>query len=58
MRGTGAKRDVMKEAIGFFFWTGVDNYEWLHGYDVAFGLFDRDRTPRPSAALAARWAHP
>ena len=41
---------------GFFFWTGVDNYEWLHGYDVSFGLFDRDRQPRPSAGVAARWA--
>jgi beta-glucosidase len=36
---------------GCFFWTGVDNYEWLHGYDVPFGLFDRDRTPRESLAL-------
>lgn len=36
---------------GCFFWTGVDNYEWLHGFDVAFGLFDRDRNPRPGAEL-------
>jgi beta-glucosidase len=28
---------------GFFHWTSVDNYEWLSGYDVPFGLFDRDR---------------
>lgn len=41
---------------GFFHWTGIDNYEWLHGYDVPFGLFDRDRKPRPSAHLAAEWA--
>jgi len=34
---------------GVFFWTGVDNYEWLHGFDVQFGLFDRDREPRGSA---------
>lgn len=34
---------------GVFFWTGVDNYEWRHGFDVQFGLFDRDREPRPSA---------
>jgi beta-glucosidase len=52
--------DVTREAIadgvdarGFFFWTGVDNYEWTYGYDVPFGLFDRDRTPRASAELAA-----
>ena len=39
---------------GFFHWTGVDNYEWLHGYDLAFGLIDRDRVVRPSAQVLAR----
>ena len=38
---------------GFFHWTAVDNYEWLHGYDVPFGLFDRDRNARESAGLLA-----
>lgn len=38
---------------GFFHWTAVDNYEWLHGYDVAFGLIDRDRAVRPSARVLA-----
>lgn len=41
---------------GFFHWTGIDNYEWTYGYDVPFGLFDRDRKPKPSAHLAAEWA--
>lgn len=41
---------------GFFHWTAVDNYEWLHGYDVQFGLFDRDRNPKPSAELAKAYA--
>ncbi len=41
---------------GIFFWTGVDNYEWSHGYDVEFGLFTKDREPRPSAAVAKRVA--
>jgi beta-glucosidase len=36
---------------GFFHWTGVDNYEWMEGYDVPFGLFTRDREPRASAEL-------
>lgn len=36
---------------GFFHWTGVDNYEWQHGFTVPFGLFDRARTARPSAEL-------
>jgi len=54
---------VTEEAIadgvdlrGFFFWTGVDNYEWSFGFDVQFGMFDRDRQARPSAALAAEFA--
>jgi beta-glucosidase/6-phospho-beta-glucosidase/beta-galactosidase len=36
---------------GFFHWTGVDNYEWLLGYDVAFGLIDRERRLRASAEV-------
>ena len=39
---------------GFFHWTGVDNYEWNHGFDVQFGCFTRDREPRGSAELLAR----
>ncbi len=37
-------------------WTGVDSYEWHHGYDVRFGLFDRDRNPKPAADIARRAA--
>ena len=37
---------------GLFWWTGVDNYEWHKGYDVRFGLFDRDRNPKPAASIA------
>ena len=36
---------------GFFHWTGVDNYEWNHGFDVQFGCFTRDReAPRQRRA--------
>jgi len=41
---------------GFFHWTGVDNYEWNFGYDVAFGLFDRNRRARGTAELLAQYA--
>lgn len=46
--------DALADGIdlrGFFHWTAVDNYEWLHGYSVPFGLFDRDRNPRDSASV-------
>jgi beta-glucosidase len=41
---------------GLFHWTGVDNYEWLHGDEVAFGIIDRDRRVRPSALVLQREA--
>jgi beta-glucosidase len=41
---------------GFFHWTAVDNYEWLHGFDVEFGIIDRSRSPRPSASVLQREA--
>ncbi|MGH9169311.1 MAG: family 1 glycosylhydrolase [Acidimicrobiales bacterium] len=56
---------VINEAIdrgvdvrGVFHWTAVDNYEWLHGYDVSFGLLDRERNVRPSARLLRQEAKP
>jgi beta-glucosidase len=54
---------VVHEAIGrgvdvrgLFHWTAVDNYEWLHGYDVAFGIIGADRTIKDSAHVLRREA--
>jgi len=58
-RGLEVTRAALARGIdvrGFFHWTAVDNYEWLLGYDVAFGLFDRDRNMRPSARIREREA--
>jgi beta-glucosidase len=44
------------DVAGLFWWTGIDNYEWLEGFDASFGMIDRNRVARPSAQLAARWA--
>jgi beta-glucosidase len=41
---------------GLFHWTAVDNYEWLHGYEVPFGIIDAERRVRPSAEVLAREA--
>jgi beta-glucosidase len=48
--------DTSADVRGFFHWTGVDNYEWNHGFDVQFGCFTRDREPRGSAELLATYA--
>ena len=58
-RGLEVVHDAIGRGIdvrGFFHWTAVDNYEWLHGYDVAFGIIDRDRNVRPSALVLQREA--
>jgi beta-glucosidase len=39
------------DIAGVHFWTGIDNYEWLDGFTVPFGLFNRDRVPRPSISI-------
>jgi beta-glucosidase len=58
-RGMQVTNDAISRGIdvrGLFHWTAVDNYEWLHGFDVSFGIIDRDRTVRPSARALAREA--
>jgi beta-glucosidase len=55
-RGLQVVQEALSRGIdvrGLFHWTAVDNYEWLHGYDVRFGLMDRDRQVRPSAQVLA-----
>lgn len=57
--GLAITHDAIARGIdvrGFFHWTAVDNYEWLHGYDVSFGIIDADRTVRPSAEVLRREA--
>ena len=53
-RGIEVVADALRRGVdvrGLFHWTAVDNYEWLHGFDVSFGIIDRDRRVRPSAAV-------
>jgi beta-glucosidase len=60
-RGLAVAHDAIARGIplrGFFHWTAVDNYEWIFGYDVAFGIIDRDRNVRPSALVLKREARP
>ena len=44
--------------VGYLHWTLLDNFEWIFGYDVRFGLHEVNRetfarTPKPSAAVYA-----
>jgi beta-glucosidase len=44
-------REAIDEGIdvrGFFHRTAVDGYEWHDGFNARWGLFDRDRNPRPA----------
>ena len=58
-RGLEVVQAAIRDGVdvrGLFHWTGVDNYEWLLGFDVRFGIIDRDRNVRPSAAVLRREA--
>lgn len=58
-RGLRVVHDAVARGVdvrGLFHWTAVDNYEWLHGFDVAFGIVDRDRNVRASADVLRREA--
>jgi len=53
--------DVIADGVpvlGYLHWSLLDNFEWVFGFDVRFGLHEVDRetfarTPKPSAAVYA-----
>ena len=53
-RSFGRAMDRGVDVRGLFHWTGIDNYEWLHGFDVQFGIIDRHRSVRSSATVLQR----
>jgi beta-glucosidase len=47
-------RSALRDGVdlhGWFHDTGIDGYEWNHGFDAPRGLIDRDRAIKPSG----RW---
>lgn len=56
----GCIRDGI-DVRGYFYWSLLDNFEWMHGYGPRFGLIEVDRTsqlrtPKPSAHVLGRIA--
>ena len=45
-------KDRGADVRGYYYWSFVDNYEWNHGMDMRFGLYElntetKERTARP-----------
>jgi len=60
-RGLEVIHDAIGRGVdvrGLFHWTSVDNYEWLHGFDVRFGIIDIDRNVKASAQVLSAEAIP
>jgi beta-glucosidase len=58
--------DIMEKCIrqgldirGFFYWSLIDNYEWLQGLDSRFGLYkvDFDTLERHPTNAALYYSH-
>ena len=61
MRGVAACIADGLDVRGFFYWTLLDNFEWVLGYSQPFGIVACDRktfarTPKPSATHLGRIA--
>jgi beta-glucosidase len=61
MRGVAACIADGLDVRGFFYWTLLDNFEWVLGYSQPFGIVAVDRqsfarTPKPSATHLGRIA--
>ena len=44
---------------GYFYWSLLDNYEWLRGFDARFGLYrvDYDTLKRKPTVAAAFYSY-
>lgn len=50
-----AAQDQGARIAGVTLWTGIDNYEWLAGFEVPFGLFDADRSAATGTGVLPVW---
>ena len=61
LEGTARALEDGLDVRGYLHWTFIDNFEWVHGYEVTLGLVAVDletfeRTPKPSAEWLGRVA--
>jgi len=54
LRGVESRLEAGVDVRGYFYWSYVDNYEWNHGFDLRFGLYELEPTTKERIPRAVR----
>jgi beta-glucosidase/6-phospho-beta-glucosidase/beta-galactosidase len=54
LRGLEANLAAGVDVRGYYYWSYVDNYEWNHGFDLRFGLYELDPVTKERIPRAVR----
>jgi beta-glucosidase/6-phospho-beta-glucosidase/beta-galactosidase len=54
LRAVESSLEAGVDVRGYYYWSYVDNYEWNHGFDLRFGLYELDPSTKERIPRAVR----
>ncbi len=54
LRAVESRLEAGVDVRGYFYWSFVDNYEWNHGFDLRFGLYELEPDTKARIPRAVR----